>query len=316
MFKFKSVGAAWNFVQGIWLTFVATALMFVFVGHLVTTFHKEGYGLPLSTPFSMPVMYFFSFLGIGCLIAGVVFYWKLPTVFFRKMAKKIAGANEKPSPEQSREDIIRAISVLPIIVASLLMGCEVYGFAPVMMGADFSRMLPFAGLSLAAFIILWPRRGLKRRIIARIEGMTGIDAAAIYLGSEDPRRASRMKIIAFSLIVVWWLTHILFSVILPYVLGQLTKTSVPDLLVTLGTMVFWGLLTWRFQKVGGLSLIIFWSLVFINTSIGIIRDGKTIWQFLTVNIITDGSPIVAGILFYLDYRRDAKESPKPSANAT
>ncbi len=305
MFKFKSISAAWNFVQGMWLSFVASTLMFVFVAHLTTTFRRAGYAPPFSPPAIMPVIYLFSVLGLVSLVGGVILYWKLPTVFFRKMARKIAGENEKSSPEQSREMIIKAIWLLPILIASFFMACTVYGFAPVMMGADFWQMLPFAGASLAALIIFWPRRGLKERIIARIQGMTGIDTAAIDFGSDVPRRASRMKIVAFSLIVLWLLVHILISIILPHVLGRPLKTSTPELLVTLGGILFWGLLSWRFQKFGGISLIIFWSFVFVITTIVIIRENGFGWYLWAAHIITGLPPIVAGILFYLNYRREA-----------
>jgi hypothetical protein len=315
MFKFKSMSAAWNFVQGMWLAFVASMLLFLFVAYQITMFRSEGYGLPLSTAFSMPIMYLFSILGLVSLIGGIIIYRKLPATFFRKMAKKIARGNAMPNPEQSRIAIIKAIFVLPIVIASFLMSCEIYGFIPVIIGADFSRMLPFAGVSLVAMIVLWPRRGLKNRIIARIEGMTGIDAAAIDLGLDVTRRASRVKVIAFSLIVLWLLIQIVIDLFLRHILGQSSRISIPESLVALGAILFWGLLAWRFQKFGGLSLIILGSFGLVVTTIGIIRDNGLVWQFLAFNIFFVSLLIAAGILFYIDYRRKAKEAAKSAAGA-
>lgn len=316
MLKFKTVSTAWNYVQVMWMAFVVSVPVFVFVAYLMTTFRKAGHAPPFNPPVMMPIIYFLSIMGVASLVGGVILYWKIPAAFFRKLVKKSAGDDGPPSPEQFREMIVKTLSYLPVVIASFFLSCAIYGFVPVILGADFWRMIPYAGASLAALIVFWPRRGLKKRIIAKIAGMSGVDAATIDLGSDVSRRASRMKIIALSLIILWLLLHTAIHLFVHSVLGNSSTITTPMLLMALGAVLFWGLLAWRFQRFGGLCLIIFWSLMFVITITTMIREKSVPWPFLPVNILWVALPLVSGILYYLDYRRQVREDaaePAPSA---
>jgi hypothetical protein len=119
-----------------------------------------------------------------------------------------------------------------------------------------------------------------------------------------PPKASRMKRIAFLIVILYAALWLAFGVFSMYILEKDKLDSMMTTGIGCLGLVFFGLIAWWLPRTGGIILLVHGLLFILGLTVG--ELDYPLWTRILVALVTSAPLLIAGSLFFIDGRRQAK----------